>query len=258
MSDVNTVAPAADPGMEWPEGDLPEQMGGLRTTLLPGLYDFRLPSDLSTLWKETPVKDTRQFLATGAPNPTFDQQVLRLMLKLDRNTPLLVVGGPHDNQPMTWTASGSPRPRGKKDVLTTAWISDLHYLLGVALQSPEKPKTPDEIKAAVNKYANAIIRLETGLTAQCNPENVRYIMVEADGKQQTMKDPSGKKGCGRRFYTKDFKNPQAGPDESPWDLEIACDCGTPKPEEAAAGVAPVTVVLRAFEQVERILPPMKK
>ena len=255
-NDVNAPAALADPGMDWPEGELPEQMGGMRSTLVPGIYTFRLPANLASHWKEVPITDGRALFANGTPNPTYNQKVNRLQLKLDRNNPLVVVGGPHNDEPMTTTWTTNPRPRGKKDDLKTPWISDVHYLIGVGFNATDRPKTVDEIKAVVNRYANGLVRLETGLTAQCNPENVRYILVAADGKESTMKDPSGKKGCGKRYYTKDFKNPTAAPGEEPYDMEIACTCGEPTADEVAAGAVPVTVVLRAFEQVERILPPL--
>lgn len=255
--DVNNPAALADPGMDWPEGELPEQMGGQRTTLMPGIYTFRLPSNLATLWKDNvPVKDGRATLSNGQPNPTYNQMVNRTQLKFDRNNPLVVVGGPHDGEPMTWTASTNPRPRGKKDDLKTPWISDLHYMIGVGFASQAKPRSVEEIKAEINKYAGGTIRLETGLTAQCNPENVRYIDLTMDNQTSTMKDPSGKKGCGKRYYTKDFKDPTAPAGEPPYGLEKECTCGSTLTEaEIAAGAQPVTVVLRAFEQVERILPP---
>jgi hypothetical protein len=257
MSDVNAPAALADPGMEWPEGELPEQLGGQRTTLMPGIYTFRIPANIASLWKDNvPVKDGRATLANGQPNPTYNQMVNRLQLKLDRNNPLIVIGGPHDGEPMTWTLSTNPRPRGKKDDPKTPWISDIHYLIGVGLASQEKPKTTDEIKALINRYAGGTVRLETGLTAQCNPENVRYIDITMDGQTTTMKDPSGKKGCGKRYYTNDFKDPSAPAGEPPYGLEKVCTCGVTLTEaEVAAGAAPVDVILRAFEQVERILPP---
>ena len=114
------------------------------------------------------------------------------------------------------------------------------------------PKTIDETKAVVNKYAGREIRLEHGLSGQCRPDKVRYIRILLDGVEQDMLDPAGTKGCGARYYTKDFKDAES----NTYITEIACDCGTPTPEQAAAGQQPVTVVLRGFESVEKILPPL--
>ena len=211
MTDINATYQRTDIG-DWPtaaDGQLPEQMGGVRSTLLPGIDVFKLPANLSQLWTEFETEDTRQFLPTGQPNPTHGQKIKRVQLKLDRNNPLIVVGGKHDGEPMTANFSTNPRPRGKKDDQKTAWISDLQYLIFNALGDKTMPKTIDETKAVVNKYAGREIRLEHGLSGQCRPDKVRYIRILLDGVEQDMLDPAGTKGCGARYYTKDFKDAES-------------------------------------------------
>ena len=62
--DVNSpVVPGG--GEEWPEGDLPEQMGGPRTLLMPGQSTFKLPENLAQLWHDVAIEDTR-FYEHGA------------------------------------------------------------------------------------------------------------------------------------------------------------------------------------------------
>lgn len=267
--DVNSTAPRPDVGGDWPEGDLPEQMGGTRTTLMPGIDTFKLPDNLPQLWHDVEIEDTRSFLSNGQPNPEKGQKKKRRQLKLDRNTPLVVVGGKYDGEPMTATFTTNPRPRGKSEDPKTPWVSDLAYLLEVSLQDKSRPATASALEAAINRYAGKTIRLEHGLTAQCRPDKVRYIIVAtinpsfnpaapetpaggANAKtiEQTIADPSGKKGCGMnaagkpgRYYTKDFKNPEAQPGQDQYDREIQCVCDA---------------VLRGFEQVERFLPPLGK
>jgi len=271
MTDVNQpILPAS--GEEWPEGDLPEQMGGPRSTLPPGMSTFRLPLNLSQLWHDVAIEDTRPYLANGQVNPTgplgphatvgpegkkSGAKVTRKQLKLDRNSPLIVEGGKQDGEPMTATFTTNPRVRGKKDDPKSAWVSDIAYLLDICLQDKSRPKTPDDVVATVNKYAGKPIRLEHGLTGQCRFDKPRYILVATQSaggqvEEANVPDQSGKKGCGKRWYTKDFRNPETGQ----YDTEIACTCGMPTPEEAAAGATPVTVVLRAYESVERFLPPI--
>lgn len=264
--DIHQPAAVAETSVEWPEAgqSLPEQGGGARTVLMPNTYTFLLPASLAGLWHDIEVKDTREFLANGQLNPTFNRLIKRKQLKFDRNNPLIVVGGPHDGEPMLAQFSSAPRPRSfeknaSKDP-KTPWISDLSYLLDISLNDKSRPADPVVLVATINRYAGKTIRLQTGLSAFCNPERVRYLRVVIDlaayqasgGKTgvDDITDPTGRKGCGRRYRTSDFKI------EGGYNREVGCDCGTPTPEEAAKGVQPATVVLRGFEQVERFLPPL--
>lgn len=277
--------PMMGAGEEWPEdGSVPEQMGGggPRIVLKPGIYDFKLPDSLVQCMHVVKIRDNREYLKNGTANPTgplgqfatvdpndptkrLGAEVERLQLKFDRNAPLVVVGGAHDGVPMTATITSNPRPRGKKADLSTPWISDLAMLVVNSLQDPRRPVEIGHYQQILPAYAGRVVRLETGLTAQCRPDKVRYIQTYVPGpngqpeidpstgrpKVTTVQDPSGKKGCGKRYYTSDFANPAGG-----FDTAIACTCGTPTPAEAAAGYRPVVVELRGFEQIERFLPPV--
>lgn len=262
-ADINSTAARVEVNVEWPiEGEeMPDQGGGARrSTLYPGIYELKLPDSLIALWHDVEVKDTRQFLKDGQPNPTYDQKVKRRQLKFDRNAPLVVVGGTCDGEPMTASFSSAPRPRSFKKGASkdpaTPWISDLAYLLDISLGDTSRPTTPKALEAAINKHAGKTIRLETGLTAQCRADKVRYlgVLVVEDGKEveKQIADPTGKKGCGKRYNTKDFKDPAT----NKYDLEIACTCGDPTPAEIEQGAVPQTVIVKAFEQVERFLPPL--
>lgn len=256
-TDINSSEVRNEPAMDWPEGDLPEQMGGSRTTMLPGTDTFRIPENVAQLWHDIVAEDKRPYLPNGQPNTTKGQKVKRRQLKFDKNSPLVVVGGKYDGEPMTASFSTAPRPRGKADDPKTAWISDAAYLLDMGLADKSRPTDSKVLEATINRYAGRTVRLEHGLSAQCRPDKVRYIAVELPNEQfnpnvpdspanprtvtQTMQDPQGTKGCGERYYTRDFKNPEAKDGESPWDLTIVCDCGA---------------VLRGFESVDRILAPL--
>jgi len=264
MSDVNQPAVPPGGGEDWPEdGHFPDQMGGMRTLLMPGIDTFLLPAGLTTLWHDVVIDDPRPYLQNGQVNPTGplgtrpdgtkgSQKVQRKQIKFDRNTPLVIVGGKHDGDVMTASYSTNPRARGKKDDPKTSWISDVAYILGVSLADKTYPKTPDATMATFNAYAGKTIRIEHGLTGQCRPDKIRYIAVATTEGTTTIADPTGKKGCGKRYYTSAFRNPETGA----YDHEILCTCGQPSPEEAAVGAQPVAVVLRAFESTERFLPPL--
>lgn len=249
--DINDTTPRGDIG-DFPD-EMPEQFGGVRTTLMPGINAFKLPEQLATLWHDIKMKDGRKLLANGQPNPTFEKDVVRRQLKLDRNAPLVVVGGAHDGEPMTANIATNPRPRGKKDDPKTAWVSDAAYLLRISLADPFSPKNVEELEARINQHSGKTIRLEHGLTGQCRADKVRYIAVVLDGEEQTILDPSGKKGCNKRFYTKDFLDKVTGK----YATEVECTCGDNVSEEdQAQGHTPQTVVIRGFENIERYLPPL--
>lgn len=229
-TDVNSTAPRTDiAGEAWPEGDLPEQMGGAFVNLMPGIDAFRLPVELGQLWAPVKIKDPR----SGA-------EVERVMLKLDKNHPMVIVGGKHEGETLTANFSSNPRPRGKKDDPATPWVSDLAYLLEVSLGDKSRPKTADALKAAINKHAGKIVRLDHGLSGQCRTDKVRYILQVVEGVEKSIPDPTGEMGCGKRFYTRDFKN-----DDGTYSDTITCDCSTEQ----------TTVALRGFPSVDRFLPP---
>jgi hypothetical protein len=230
--DLNSTTPRTDaPGEAWPDGDLPE-LGGRRDTLMPGTDIFQMPTDFSRLWDEVDLKYNR-------PGHPDDQKVIkRLRLKFTRDFPLIVVGGPRDGMPLVCQFTTQPVPRGRKDDPKTAWVSWLAYVLEIGLSDRSRPKTPEALKAAISQYAGKTIRLEHGLSAHCREDKVRWIEVEVPGTTttQTLLDPQGTKGCGKRFYTRDFKGEDGNFGDS-----IQCDCGA---------------ILRGFEQVERVLPPV--
>lgn len=246
--DINNAGGMDIPGETWAEGDLPAQAGGGYETLMPGVRSFMLPGNLAQLWDTVEVLDSRK------GSKTEGQKVKRLRLKLDKNNPLVVVDGPEKGETMTWTVTSNPRPRGKADDPSTVWVSDLAYLLEIGLGDKSRPTTAEGLKQQISKYAGRTIRLETGLSAHCRADKVRYILQSvqtANGvEERSVQDPTGQKGCGDdsqqradgkgkkgRYYTKDFKDPESGE----YLDTIECDCGA---------------VLRGFANVERILPPL--
>jgi hypothetical protein len=250
MTDINTPSQTDIPGETWPEGDLPQQ-GGMRETLMPAIDEFIIPLNVAQLWTPTKMKDGRQRLANGQPNPTYGQEVPRWQLKFDRNSPLVVASGPNAGEPMTATFSSNPRPRGNPEDDKTPWVSDLAYFLDIGLNDKSRPTTAEALKARINQYAGKTVRIEHGLSAHCRPDKVRYVIVPLpNGGEQTVQDPKGIKGCGNdqerradgkgkkgRFYTRDFKDPETGE----YMDTIECDCGA---------------VLRGFPSVERFVPPL--
>jgi hypothetical protein len=247
---LNQPSGADVPGEAWSDGDLPEQGFGFTPTLMPGESEFTLPQTLSQLWSVIEITDARQTLANGQPNPTYNQKVKRYQLKFDRNNPLVIASGPHAGETLTATFTTNPRPRGKTDDPKTPWVSDLAYMLEIGLNDKSRPTTAEALKQRINQYAGRTIRLAHGLSARCAPDRVRYIIVNTETGEQTIKDPAGTKGCNDdtqkradgkgkkgRYHTRDFKDPETGQ----YVDTIECECGA---------------VLRGFPSVEKFLPPL--
>ncbi len=242
---------------EWPTGDLPEQTGGGgRSALAPGTFAFRLPASLTSQqdWSGGTYKDFRKVLATGQPNPTFGQQVPFRMLKFGKDKPLVVEGGTSTGEPMTAVFNTIRMPRGpwsKREEPTTPWIHDLAYILETCLGDTSRPQTVDALEAAINRHAGGLIRLTIGRHGECRPDQVRYIPTQRVDKAtgqavpmsqgfDTVPDPSGKKGCGKKYYTRDYAGAEG------YQASIQCD-----PAKGGCGA-----MIRGFENVEGFLPPL--
>lgn len=196
------------------EGELPSQGGSFVPTVLPNHYHLRLPANLDQCWdaKDYEKKDSDGHVIMGpdSKTPLVEQH---LLLKFGKENPLIVVGGEFDGLPVSSTITTMARRRGKKGDATAPIVSDMTYFLRDSLndQATKIVMRKDYIPA-INRFAGKIFRIESGLSAQCDPERVRYI---DDGNGGVVEDPDGVKGCdqaqgpqskvGSRLYTSDFK-----------------------------------------------------
>lgn len=194
-------------------GELPEQGGGaIVPTVLPGIHTLRLPANLDQLWdaKDLEKRDSNGNVVMGADgNPVLEQH---FFLSFDKDNPLIVVGGDFDGLPVSANISTLARLRGKKTDANRPRVADMTYLLQTSLNDKSPIRFRKDFVAAVNRHAGEIIRIESGLQAQCSSERVRYI---DDGTGRAIEDPDGTKGCdhaagpqskeGSRLYSQDFK-----------------------------------------------------
>jgi hypothetical protein len=230
--------------------ELPEQMGGVGVpTLLPGTHIFRIPVDVADCL--TPFDEVLLDPMTKQPipdpsDPSKGRIVQRIRLTLDKDHPLVVVGGPEDGQMVTTKLSTTPRNRGKKGE-APIMVSDMAYLLRDSLQYQGALSKPVDWVQAIRSVAGRIFRAEHGLSAWCNPERQRYINDPTDPTHRaSMLDPSGKKGCGggpdkKRLYTSNFKIPPMNGQPGGWSDIAYCPFCQAK--------------LRGFFQFERFLKP---
>lgn len=243
--------------------ELPSQGGSATPTVMPGISLFQLPPNLDQLWSTFDVeKKTDDGQVITHPAGTIIDAVdvsgkavleQHLMLKFDRENPLIVVGGPFDGLPAMCTISTLNRKRGKKDDLHAKKVSDMTYFVRKALRDNTLVTFKKDWMPIVNKYVGHQIRLEHGLSAFCDPERTRYV---EDGAGGTVEDPNGNKGCGKgpagkdnaRYYSMNFRIPEVNAETGEatgrqvfTDRIICVNCGAS---------------LRGFFRIEKFLEPL--
>lgn len=250
---LHNTAPRTDVGGDWPEGDLPEQMGGEFKLLQPGIDVFRLPTNLAQLFSLKAYEDQ------NPRSKTKGQQVERLVLKLDRSNPLVIVSGPRMGDVLTGTITSNPRARGKKDNPQTVYVSDLAYLLEVSLGDKSRPTGNTALMQTLARYAGKDVRLEHGLSGFCNPEHVVKLPYQnpvAGQPDVIAEDPQGRKGCGKRYYTSAFKSPAPADVQHLYDGDLQCSNVIPNPADGGATQIECGAIVRGFAQIEKFLPPL--
>lgn len=257
-------------GDEIPE-QLPEQGGGTFLVVLPQKLTLRMPNNLMQCWDVVP--ELRWLDPTTKQQPLIDpatqQQAFyqRIEWGFDSDNPLIIVAPDNkelDGQPApNVRISNIPRMRSKKEGAHA--IADATYLLRTSLGLPGSVQlaTPKDWVHAMAQFAGKTFRVESGLSAYCNPKKVRYMgvaVIDPVTKQQTgwdsVEDPSGTMGCGKRYYTGDFKYPQIG-----YTDRVFCQPGKGGPKVARADAPGVSTAsgcnayLRGFFTIDKFLPP---
>lgn len=267
---INSTAVRPDVTGDWPEGELPEQMMGDFSVLMPDISTFRLPANLAQLWAPFEVDDT------NPRSKTKGQKVQRYMLKFTREHPLVIIEGPKSGDVLTGTVSTSPRARGKKDNPQTAWVSDAVYLLVEGLGSTARPVGDEALMAEINKYAGQPVRIKHGLSGQCRPDRVvrlefqdptdlnfaaearapRTVVLEDPGDPATSTPP--RKGCGKRYYTRDFENKAATSVADKYFTEVQCEGQIVGPitVENPTGHYSCDAIVRGFPSIEGFVKPV--
>ncbi len=259
-ADLTNFVDAPEEGGAMTADELPSQGGSRTPTILPGTSTFRLPANIDQCWEpfdfEKKIGGVVQTHPAGTVIGGVDvsgQAVIEhhLMLKFDSENPLIVEGGPYDGLPVNYVSiSTMPRKRGKGDDAPS--VPDMTYFVRKCLKDASPVQKRSDWMAIVNKHAGAIIRLEHGLSAFCDPERVRYI---GDGAGGVIEDPDGNHGCGKgpagkeraRFYTSAFHVDEVDGDGNKTGRKVYTDAVT-CPNCGAA--------LRGFFRVEKFLEPL--
>lgn len=265
---INNTGARPDVGSDWPEGDLPAQAMGDFKTLMPAISTFQLPANLAQLWAPIVVEDT------NPKSKTKGQKVERRALKFTREHPIVIVEGPNSGDVLTGTVSTAPRARGKKDNPATAWVSDAVYLYVNGLLGGKRPQPlrqagsnehPDQpLMDEINKFAGKTVRIRHGLSGQCRPDKVVRLeygdptdqTFAAENRPQrtlVLEDATGRKGCGARYYTRDFENPAATSLVDKYFTEVTCS-GTFA--NAAGQQEECGAIVRGFPSIEEFLAPV--
>lgn len=237
--------------------DLPEQGGGSFLVVLPQILSLRLPADLMQAWE---ILEEKVWLDTEKKVPAMKADgaqatIQRIQWTFGKDTPLTIVAPGNkelDGQPAPMVRiSNIPRRRSSKPDVPP--VADATYLLRTSLAEPGTTtlSTPKEWVLAMAKHAGEVFRVETGLSAYCNKEKTRYIPVpQYDANQQligydSVEDPSGQKGCGKRYYTTDFKV------QGQYTDRVQCQAGKGGPKDLKA--TGCGAYLRGFFTIERFL-----
>ena len=222
-----------------PEMELPDQPGGFVPQLHPGTYILRLPGDIRACFELFDLKDEESGKVV---------QRCRLNCTNKAGYPLVVVGGPHDGELLSQAISNVPRKRSKKPDAVA--VSDMTYLIREALGDKNPIAKPADWFNVLLAYQGKVFRAETGLQGQCRDDKVRYVnesVPSAEDPNQyvytgnTVEDPSGTMGCGKRYYTAAFKGINAESRQPEWMERIDCTCGAS---------------VRGFAQIDRFLRPI--
>lgn len=221
--------------------ELPAQGGGYQPQLPPGTYLLRLPADINAVFELWDLKNEE----TGKI-----EQRCRISCTNAKGSPLVVVGGTHDLETLSQSISNVPRKRSKKPDAVA--VSDMTYLIRESLKNTDPIRTPADWYNVLLKYQGKVFRAETGLQGQCRDDKPRWInetILGPDGTNyvytgNTIEDPSGTMGCGKRFYTQAFKSINSETREPEWLERITC----PSPNCGAS--------VRGFAQIDRFLPPI--
>lgn len=230
--------------------ELPEQGSSALPTVMPGISIFQLPADLLDVieaFDEQQKNADGSFIYEPDPDNPGQQRIKvlqRIRLHFTRETPLVIAApAERKDQMVTCTISNVPRNRARKNEPPNK-VADLTYLIRTSLADVTSAlNSPKAWVQALVRHAGQQFRAEHGLTAHCREDKVRYIHRPADDPaledgRGSIEDPTGTKGCGKRYYTSKFRLPaEQGGGFS--DI-MYCQCGAK---------------LRGFFQIERFLEP---
>lgn len=222
------------------DGKLPE-ISTYVPNLNPGKYQARIPENVAQL---IVLKDYQE--QEGGPVKQ------RVALKFDKQNPIVIVGGDNNDHPLTAYVSNQPRPRGKEKVM----VSDMAYYLVHACGLQVNPRTPKEWAEACARTGGLIVPIEVGLQASCDKERDIYMDEIVPDPLDPTKPPSvtskqveGFKGCGKRYYTRDFYKGGVYQDRIPCTgVREMTDPVSGLPVKVACGAS-----IRSFNQIDRWL-----
>lgn len=183
--------------------DLP-QFGSFREPPQPGPYRFRLPAVLTKIWEVFDI----------TINGKTEQ---RVRAQFDGDAPLTIIQAKDQkylNESFETRVSNAERPRGKDKSVVA---SDMDYLLR-ALGEKARPRTNKAYIETFNKYGGKEFGADISFSWVCSDSREIYVK---DAEGHSVKDPEGRKGCGKKYYQRDVPKQ----DNGEYPVELQCDCG---------------------------------
>lgn len=172
--------------------NVPEQFGDFAPPPQPGRgYLFQLPR-----FSESDDFEEDETVVDGVAKK-------RLLMQFKGEKSLTIVESPTGEgigDPVRFRCSSEERSFGDEG---KSAVSPMHYLMTALHEVPSGWSSMQFAKAFI-KHSGDKFRGDVTWSSYCNPDKVRYIWDEAQGK--SVEDPDGNKGCGQRWAPQQRKN----------------------------------------------------
>lgn len=189
--------------------DLPEQFGARVDPLQPGSYRFKLPTDLTQIWK--PLLDLDINYRDAAGNEQT-RKGKRVMAVFEGNSPLLIVQSPdgtRNGEAFRWSTSNVERWRDRDH---TQKACDLDYLLralGVTTH-PGFGNNQGYMEALMQHGAGKEFGAEATISWYCNPKRPIYAEFDDGQGGRTVQEVPHVMGNGQRYTTREVQRDANG------------------------------------------------
>jgi hypothetical protein len=255
MASINDLDLPADAPKETLDTEaLPEQMGKALPALYPGTYKFKIPSNIASAWTSFMMNERDkkgELVYEEVDGKKVVKQSARVAVQFDEEHPLEVVDCADKTkvgQAYYGRVSNAERNRARKNEARFE-VPDMIYLLqALGFRGKIANGANRQFIEELNKKAGHTFVADVEWSAYSNENSVRYIRpivgTEVDH-EQSIEDPSGKFGDGKRWYMKNIPKDAEGKFCETWSRDTG--------EVDLSGLH-IFEALRAFPNLTRFRP----